>query len=380
MGGTVFMVMEFLSGMSLKPFIKSHSNGISLEEAKQIIQGMGKALSYAHKEGIAHLDFKPGNVFYETEQKNVKLIDFGIARLIKQSEREETLYDPGDLSAFTEPYASREMFLGLEPTPGDDIYALACVTYELLSGKHPFNRKTAIKAEKEKLSPRPISGLSSQQNKALLRALAFRRENRTPTVDEFLAELFPEKNKLAGLIIGGIVLLLAIFGGMALKQSLIDLLPQTPENVIDDQSNPQPEDAQKQAEEQRLVEQAARQQQAIKKAEVERLAEQARQKEQARQAQVTNLLQQCQTHFDAKRFTTGSEGTALVCYQEVLRLEPNNPNAKAGLKAIEDRYVKLAEKAFRNKQVMQLKTYLRRLEKVNPNSPALARLDPKKAQ
>ncbi|HFU74763.1 MAG TPA: serine/threonine protein kinase [Arcobacter sp.] len=217
---TVFMVMEFLDGISLKPFIKANPNGISLEEAKPIIQNIGKALSYIHKEGIAHLDFKPDNVFYDPEKKIVKIIDFGIARLIKPSERDKTRYDPGDLSAYTEPYASSEMLLGLDPAAADDIYALACVSYELLSGKHPFNRKTATKAEAEKLSPKPIDKLSKKQNKALKDALAFRREDRTPTVDKFLADIFPHKKKQSSLIVSGIIISLlcaAIFGGLYWK-------------------------------------------------------------------------------------------------------------------------------------------------------------------
>jgi serine/threonine protein kinase len=219
-GSTVFMVMEFLSGIPLRQLIKEHPLGHSLEEAKPIIQGMAQALAYAHNEGIAHLDFKPANVFYDPEHKLVKVIDFGIARLIKQSEREKTLFDPGSLGAFTETYASRELFLKLEaPAPVNDIYALACVTYELLSGKHPFNRKTSVKAEDEKLSPKSIEGLSRQQNKALSHALAYHRDKRTQTVDKFLAELFPEKKKSSVLFFAVllIVLQLAILGGLAVK-------------------------------------------------------------------------------------------------------------------------------------------------------------------
>ncbi len=192
---TCFLVMEFLKGMSLKDFIKNHPNGLSLKKAEPIIKEMAHALAYAHKEGLAHLDFKPGNVFYDTESKQTKVIDFGIAQPLEQSDREKTRYDVKDLGALTEAYASCEMLRGLDPSPRDDIYGLACVTYGLLSGKHPFNRKNAITAQSEKLSLKPIKGLNRQQNKALLRALAFEGADRTPTVDDFLAELFPEKKK-----------------------------------------------------------------------------------------------------------------------------------------------------------------------------------------
>jgi|GEM_PF-225987 len=367
MSGTVFMAMEFLSGISLKPFIRSHPNGMPIEEAKPIILGMGKALSFAHKEGIAHLDFKPDNVFYEPEQKLVKIIDFGIARLIKETERMETKFDPGDLKAHTEAYASREMLLGSEqPTSTDDIYALACVTYELLSGKHPFDKKTALKAELEKLSPKPIHGLSKKQNKALLRALTFYRKKRTPTVDQFLAGLFPEKKKSTGLIVGVsaiVLLLLAILGGITWKWTYVPTPKEQAKEVFLEAPHlteykrlKQEEDARKKAE----IEQARQ----IAEQEAERMRI-------AAQAKIAGLLPQCQTHFDALRFTTGIGGTAFDCYQEVLSLYPNNPDAKTGLKAIEKSYVMLVENAIRRGIKSRAEKFLARLEKVNPNSSDL---------
>jgi len=209
-GDTYFMVMEFLKGISLKEFIKSHQNGISLIEAKPIIKDMAEALAHVHQQGIAHLDFKPANVFYDPDKKSVKLIDFGIARPLEQLERDETLFDPGVLGALTPVYASYEMLLGKDPDQRDDIYALACVTYELLSGKHPFNKKTATTAKDEKLSPKRIKGLNKQQNQALLHALAFQRDERTPTVEKFLAELFPEKKKYSWVLVGGGVIVLGL--------------------------------------------------------------------------------------------------------------------------------------------------------------------------
>jgi hypothetical protein len=192
-GNTHFMVMEFLNGISLKKFIRNHPNGIQLEKAEPIIRGMADALIYAHRKGIVHLDFKPSNVFYDEKEKLSKVIDFGIARLLDPSERDQTIYDPGGLGALTEPYASYEMLIGSvqdQPDPRDDIYALACVIYQLLCGKHPFNKKTAVVAKHEKLSPEPITHLKRKQYHALLQGLAFERQDRTPTVEDFLEALF----------------------------------------------------------------------------------------------------------------------------------------------------------------------------------------------
>ncbi len=338
-GTSFFMVMEFINGISLKQFIKANKHGIPLEDAKPIIQNLGKALSYIHKEGIAHLDFKPDNIIYDPKQKTVKIIDFGIARLLNKSEREKTLYDPGNLSAYTKAYASREMFLDFDPEPTDDIYALACITYELLSGKHPFNKETALKAEAKKLVAKPIKNF---QNKALLHALAFKREDRTATADNFLAELFPEKKKSSNnlyTVVGSvIIILLSIFGEMDWKH--IQAASKDPETLkISLHPVAKPE----------------------KTSKIEQIKP-------ANKAKITGLLQQCKKHFDAKRFTTGSKGTALDCYQQVFKLDSNNSNAKAALKAIEKFYIKKIKQAIYRQDKKQAQDFLYRLRKVNNNS------------
>jgi len=363
-GNTVFMVMELLNGISLKPFIKANPNGISLEEAKPIIQNMGKALSYIHKEGIAHLDFKPDNVFYDPKEQIVKIIDLGIARLINPSERDKTRYDPGNLSAYTEPYASSEMLLGLDPAPADDIYALACVTYELLSGKHPFHRKAANKAEAEKMSPKPIKSLTSSQNKVLLRALAFRREERTPTVEKFLEELFPQKQKRSIFTIPKIIIFFivigVVFGGLHWKK-------------IDDDKKRQEaiEIAHSLAELEHLKKlEEARNEEQIKK-DKQIVEQEAEARRLVKEKKIKSLLEKCKRHLEAKRFTTGTQGTALDCYQQVLKLDPNNPDPKAGLKVMEDFYIEIIDTALLNKQKNRANKFVYRLKKVNPNSPNL---------
>jgi serine/threonine protein kinase len=255
LGNTFFMVMEFLKGIPLNKFLKSHKNGISLIEAKPIIKDMAEALAHAHQEGIAHLDFKPANVFYDPDEKIAKVIDFGVVRPLEQSEREQ-----GSLGAITDAYASAEMLFGLEPEPRDDIYGLACVTYELLSGKHPFNRKKATTAKDEGLSPEPIDGLKPQQNKALLRGLAFYRDDRTPTATQFLAELFPEKKNFFWVLVGGsiIVLGLASFAAWEYFKPQPTLSGNGPISVIPPQvtldQGPEDDDARQQAEAARLAE------------------------------------------------------------------------------------------------------------------------------
>ena len=187
----IFIVMEYLEGSSLEEFIEQHPKGISLSQAQPIIKGMCDALEYAHKEGIVHLDFKPGNVFYDKTTQTCKVIDFGIARLSNRKERNETHFDPGSLRAISTAYASNEMLLEAEPDSRDDIYGLACIIYELLSGRHPFDKNLSIQAEREKMKPNQISSLNKNEFQALLHGLDFRRNSRTASPAHFYSELFP---------------------------------------------------------------------------------------------------------------------------------------------------------------------------------------------
>lgn len=89
---------------------------------------------------------------------------------------------------------------------------------------------------------------------------------------------------------------------------------------------------------------------------------------------VSQLLSQCQKHLKANRLTTGRAGTAFVCYKEVLTKDPNNLEAKTGLKKIEERYATWIKRALYRGQRYKAKRYLPKLCKVNPKSPYLAKI------
>jgi len=193
-GSHVFMTMEYLRGKPLNAYVKGQAEGrLRTKKAWPIIRDMGSALAYAHQKKIVHSDFKPGNVFIG-EHDEVRVLDFGIACVLgpKDAEAgEATLYDSRSLGALSPAYASLEMLEGKEPDPRDDIYALACVSYEILAGKHPFARLTAQQALDLNLHPQRIPGVSARQWRALLHALALKQVDRTGSVEEFLREFQP---------------------------------------------------------------------------------------------------------------------------------------------------------------------------------------------
>lgn len=198
-GTTIYLTMELMEGEELSSYIKRlPAGGLPVSEAMNLIKQLCDGLAYAHSKGLVHSDFKPGNAFITTEG-TVKLLDFGIARASKTRKDATgvtTIFDPSELGALTPAYASLEMFEGDDPDPRDDIYALACVAYELLTGKHPFNKLSAPKVLEKGLRPAPIAKLSKRQNRALLNALMITREERTPSVEKFWDELRPRKNRI----------------------------------------------------------------------------------------------------------------------------------------------------------------------------------------
>lgn len=209
--GNYFIAMELLAGQPLNDYIRRlrKSGGLPYEEAYALIKQMGDALAAAHNHTppIIHSDFKPGNVFIG-EDGRIKVFDFGIARAaqhVEGADHERTNFDAGTLGALTPAYASLEMLAGLTPDKRDDIYALAIVCYELLAGQRPFGRKTtAQQAMAQKLEPPRIRSLTSRQWRGLRRGLAFERDKRSDSIEQFLAELGPTPSRLPLYIAAGI--------------------------------------------------------------------------------------------------------------------------------------------------------------------------------
>lgn len=234
-GDTVFMSMELLDGKPLDDYLKDHTEGVSIEDAWNIIDGVCQGLSRAHAAGIVHSDFKPGNIYY-TEDKKAKVFDFGIARAVKnpselEADGEKTVFDAGTLGALTPAYASYEMLTGKEPAKSDDVYAIALVAYELFTGKHPYNRVPADKALERGLQPEPIPFLKRRHWKVLKKALALKGEDRTQTVDEFREGMFSEDphyfryGAIAAVVVGaiGFGVYSTLYGGTDVPEEFNDL-------------------------------------------------------------------------------------------------------------------------------------------------------------
>jgi non-specific serine/threonine protein kinase len=221
-GTIVFMTMEYIDGTDLRALIRGRPSGMPLREAWPLIEGMARALQRAHASGIVHSDFKPGNVMV-TRAGVPKVFDFGIARAGHAGAGavgEQTVFDAGTLGAMTPAYASLEMIEGAEPTARDDVYAFGCVVFELLIGRHPFERHSADTALAEGALPPAVPALSRRQYRALCEAVAFRGEARLQTVEALVEGLRRRRpgERFAPYLLGLLAVAACAAGGIALHE------------------------------------------------------------------------------------------------------------------------------------------------------------------
>jgi hypothetical protein len=153
-----------------------------------IIAGIARGLAYAHEKPLVHADLKPSNIFL-TEDGVPKILDFGIARALPGARQKKDRFDAGALGAYTEAYATGEMIQGGDPSTADDVYALGLIAYELLTGKHPYQRLSAPDAQRKGLKAAPIKGLSRREWSVIQRSLSFNRADRPADAGQFLKQL-----------------------------------------------------------------------------------------------------------------------------------------------------------------------------------------------
>jgi len=191
-GDLAFITMEYLEGQTLKQMLQTNTlQNLSQAQKLALISEIAAALIYMHQQGYAHADLKPSNIFI-THNFQVKLIDFGFSSsaLLPSS----ALSDAENIVTYSPLYASYEILNGNSPHNADDVYALACVTYELLTGHHPYEKKTAQQAYDAQMRVAPITTLKNKQWRALEKALRIKRAKRYNKVSQFMDEFTNTKS------------------------------------------------------------------------------------------------------------------------------------------------------------------------------------------
>jgi len=144
-GRRAYLVMELLQGSTLRQELK-HSLRLSAKRASGILSGVCSAVDAAHRQRLLHRDLKPENIFIVNYEgmETVKILDFGVAKSLIQSseDRDGNQTEPGRLVG-TLKYMSPEELQGERPDESWDLWALAVVAYEMLTGVHPFAGATS---------------------------------------------------------------------------------------------------------------------------------------------------------------------------------------------------------------------------------------------
>ncbi|WP_240223817.1 serine/threonine-protein kinase [Rheinheimera hassiensis] len=186
-----FIVMECLDGESLDQVIKRYKpKGLTLKSAMNLLCQIADALDFAHKTGIVHADLKPANIMVNRSGE-VKVLDFGVAQKLQLNHdiyAAEQQSQTAPLSGYTPAYASPQLLAGNTPCVADDIFSFACLSYELLTSKHPFERLPADKAQQQNKQATKPAHLNLLQWQTLKRALQFDSAKRTVSISGIIKQ------------------------------------------------------------------------------------------------------------------------------------------------------------------------------------------------
>jgi serine/threonine-protein kinase len=151
--GLPFLVLEYVEGEPLTTWCDRHA--LSLESRLRLFLDVCAAVSWAHANLIVHRDIKPANVLVEAAgdggEPRVKLLDFGIAKLLDDEPFDDAPATRADLRLLTPDYAAPEQVRGEAVTTATDVYQLGVLLYELLAGRRPhrFASRTLESIERE---------------------------------------------------------------------------------------------------------------------------------------------------------------------------------------------------------------------------------------
>jgi serine/threonine protein kinase len=138
-----YLVLEYIEGKAIDDYCVA--KGLSVDARVALFLGVLAAVGHAHSHLIVHRDIKPSNIFV-TEAGSVKLLDFGIAKLLDDAPNLPALTKSGG-TAMTPQYAAPEQLMGKPVTTATDIFSLGLVLYVLLTGRHPLAEKSVSSAQ-----------------------------------------------------------------------------------------------------------------------------------------------------------------------------------------------------------------------------------------
>src|SRR6266446_636399 len=187
--GKPYIGMQYVNGVTLRSQISSE--GMDFERASSIIKQVGAALDDVHEKGIFHRDLKPENIMLQALKGGtelVKIVDFGIAK-VKDSVVAPSTVNKAPIGTVL--YMSPEQLRGEKVAAVSDIYSMALIAYEMVTGRRPFNPTSGpqlLEMHRAGVRVKPIdlrSSLSTEAQAIILRALSFEPADRYQSASEF---------------------------------------------------------------------------------------------------------------------------------------------------------------------------------------------------
>lgn len=244
--GQPYFVMRYMGGGSLSDLIQK--GGFSIQDTARIVEKVAQGLAYAHRKGVIHRDLKPDNILFDDNGEPF-ISDFGVAKL---SEASGSLTGSGIIG--TPAYMSPEQAQGTEVDSRSDVYGLGVIVYQMLSGQQPYSADTPMGVVVKHITepvPEILSvdpNLPTEVDTIIRTAMAKDKTKRYETTIDLAKALnllafgnegnltfntnsgvktrlgtapTPISRSRMGLVVGGVVLVLAVVGFFLLRNQLL---------------------------------------------------------------------------------------------------------------------------------------------------------------
>lgn len=182
-GDEIFITMEYVDGISLKEHLEGSAP--SIRELIGIMKLICRGVAYAHSKNVIHRDLKPANVML-TKDRSVKIMDFGLAKVVTESMADKTSVKGTPL------YMSPEQILGQKVDQQSDIYSLGCTFYRMVTGRPPFGQGDVYyhHLHTAPVSPRSLNpNIPGPLDQIILKCIQKEKEKRFKTVNDLIDDL-----------------------------------------------------------------------------------------------------------------------------------------------------------------------------------------------
>lgn len=181
--GRPYLVMEHIEGRPVTAYCDERK--LPLDERVRLFETICEAVQFAHRNLVVHRDIKPSNILVDAAG-TVKLLDFGIAKVLGSSDSDAAVETRAELRPITPEYASPEQLAGRPVTTASDVYALGVVLYELLTGRRPGDRNA--RSPEAKLLRQDMASEIERPSSVVGRPLPSRPDERQPATPADTAE------------------------------------------------------------------------------------------------------------------------------------------------------------------------------------------------